>query len=120
MHSHPLPRMPPGAAGPEEYSEHERRNMAVAREFMEIAYDPKRASADAVRYLVADGASFEAHSTFPSCHDPLAYAQHHAGASADERKRIPWTRRGGMALTALTALLRGGRRHHERAAGPAH
>ena len=75
---HPLPRMPPGAAGPEEYSEHERRNMAAAREYMELSYDPKRASADAVRHLVAEGASFEAHSTFPAVHDPLAYAQHHA------------------------------------------
>ena len=82
---HPLPRMPPGAAGPEEYSEHERRNMAAAREYMEIAYDPKRASADAVRHLVAEGASFEAHSTFPACHDPLAYAQHHAGTRVRAR-----------------------------------
>ena len=72
--------LPPGAAGPEEYTEHERRNMAAAREYMEIAYDSKRASAEAVKHLVAEGASFEAHSTFPSCHDPLAYAQQHGGA----------------------------------------
>ena len=52
--------------------------MAAAREYMKLAYDPKRASADAVRHLVAEGASFEAHSTFPAAHDPLTYAQHHA------------------------------------------
>jgi hypothetical protein len=96
----PLPRMPPGAAGPEEYSEHERRNMAAAREYLEIAYDPKRASADAVRHLVAEGAIFEAHSTFPAVHDPLAYAQHHAGACAQ-----PWTP-GGCALRAADELRR--------------
>jgi hypothetical protein len=93
---HPLPRMPPGAAGPEEYSEHERRNLAAAEEYMEIAYDAKRASADAVRHLVAEGAVFEAHSTFPAVHDPLAYAQHHAGACAagkhsSQRGVRPWT-----------------------------
>ena len=77
---HPLPRMPPGAPCPEEYSERERRNLAVAREYMELAYDPKKASADAVRHLVSEGASFAAPSTFNTVHDPLAYAQHHAGA----------------------------------------
>jgi hypothetical protein len=78
-HKH-LPVMTPGAPRPESYTEGERRNLATVREYMDTAYDPKRASADAVRHLVAPEATFEAHTTFPNAHDPLAYAQEHGGA----------------------------------------
>jgi hypothetical protein len=93
-----LPRMPPGATRPEEYSEGERRNLAVVREYMETAYTPGKASADAVRHLVAAGASFEAHTTFPHVHDPLQYAQERGGTcrtrARSRRQRVahPWAR----------------------------
>ena len=86
--------MPPGAPRPEDYTEGERRNLAVVREYMEVSYDAKRASADAVRHLVAADASFEAKTTFLDAHDPLAYAQAHSGAARCMNEvaslRPPW------------------------------
>jgi hypothetical protein len=78
-----MPKMMPGAPRPEEYSAAELRNIATVREYMHIAYDPQRASADAVRHLVAvatEVAPFEAPTTFPTVHDVLAYAEVHGGA----------------------------------------
>ena len=80
--AHHLPAMPPGAPRPEDYTDAERRNLGVVHQYMKIAYDPKEASADAVRHLVAADATFEAHTTFPEAHDPLTYAQEHGGARA--------------------------------------
>ncbi len=74
--------LPEGAASEEEYTDQERKNMHAVREFMALAYDPQRASADAVAHLVAPGATFEAPSTFPGVHDPCAYAQAHRGTSS--------------------------------------
>jgi hypothetical protein len=82
-HRHHMPKMMPGAPRPEEYSAAELRNIATVREYMHIAYDPQRASADAVRHLVAvatEVAPFEAPTTFPTVHDVLAYAEVHGGA----------------------------------------
>jgi hypothetical protein len=86
-HEH-LPVMTPGAPRPESYTEGERRNLATVREYMEAAYDSKRASADAVRHLVAPEATFEAHTTFPNAHDPLAYAQEHGGARGGTARAV--------------------------------
>ena len=43
----------------------EELNLAAVKEYISIAYDPARASAAAVRHLVADGSRFVAPSTFP-------------------------------------------------------
>lgn len=43
----------------------EERNLAVVKEYMRLAYDPARASADAVRHLVAEGSEFIAPTAFP-------------------------------------------------------
>ena len=48
-----------------DYTEQEKRNLGVVKEYMEISYDPKRASATAVKHLVAEHSQFIAPSTFP-------------------------------------------------------
>ncbi|GAB4815561.1 hypothetical protein N2152v2_002607 [Parachlorella kessleri] len=60
-----------------DYTEQEQRNLGVVKEYMEISYDPKRASADAVKHLVAQQSQFIAPSTFPEVHDCLQYAEDH-------------------------------------------
>ena len=70
-----------GGASVEDFSDLEVRNMHTVREFMVLSYDPQKACAQAVAHLVAEGATFEAHTTFPEVHDPAAYAQAHRGAS---------------------------------------
>lgn len=120
--------MTPGAPRPEAYTDGERRNIATVREYMQIAYDPKRASAEAVRHLVADGATFEAHTTFPRCHDPLAYAQEHGGACTascgaavnDAMRCDATTMVTAGALTRKLTALHKRRRRHESSARPAH
>lgn len=38
-----------------EYTPQEQRNLGVVKEYMELSYNPKRASAAAVKHLVAEG-----------------------------------------------------------------
>jgi predicted ester cyclase len=59
-------------------SQEERDNLALVREYMEIAYDPKRASAKAVAHLCAPNNRFVGPSTFPEVHTLEEYAEDHA------------------------------------------
>jgi predicted ester cyclase len=61
----------------ESYTAEEQRNIDLVREYMEIAYDPKRASADAVAHLCAPGNRFISPTTFPNVHTLEKYAEHH-------------------------------------------
>lgn len=54
-----------------------RRNLELVREYMGIAYDPKRASAKNVAHLCAPGNVFIAPSTFPNVHTLEEYAEDH-------------------------------------------
>jgi predicted ester cyclase len=56
----------------------ERRNIELVREYMTIAYDPKRAGAEAVRHLCAPDNRFIAPTTFPDVHTLEQYAEDHA------------------------------------------
>jgi hypothetical protein len=56
----------------------EQINIAVVREYMNIAYDPRRASAEAVKHLCAPGNTFIAPTTFPHVHTLEQYAEHQA------------------------------------------
>lgn len=56
----------------------ERRNVELVIEYMTIAYDPKRASADAVRHLCAPGNRLVATTTFPGVETLEGYADAHA------------------------------------------
>ena len=53
------------------------RNLELVREYMGIAYDPKRASARHVAHLCAPGNVFFAPSTFPKVHTLEQYAEEH-------------------------------------------
>eukprot|EP01087_Luapelamoeba_hula_P002458 TRINITY_DN12110_c0_g1_i1.p1 TRINITY_DN12110_c0_g1~~TRINITY_DN12110_c0_g1_i1.p1 ORF type:complete len:176 (-),score=46.73 TRINITY_DN12110_c0_g1_i1:79-606(-) len=66
------------AASGSNYSETERKNIDNVVEYMHIAYDPKRASADAVRHLCAAHNRFTAPTTFPGIHTCEQYAEDHA------------------------------------------
>ena len=55
----------------------ERINFKLVTEYMSIAYDPKRASAMAVRHLCAQDNQFIAPSTFPEVHTLEQYAEDH-------------------------------------------
>jgi predicted ester cyclase len=55
----------------------ERRNIELVKEYMRIAYDPKRASAHAVAHLCAPGNRFIAPTTFPDVHTLEQYAEDH-------------------------------------------
>ena len=55
----------------------ERRNLALVREYMEIAYDPKRAGAKNVGHLCAPGNVFTAPTTFPGVRTLEEYAEDH-------------------------------------------
>jgi predicted ester cyclase len=59
------------------YTDDEYRNLELAREYMEISYDPKRASARAVAHLCAPSNRFVAPSTFPDIHTLEEYAEDH-------------------------------------------
>jgi predicted ester cyclase len=61
----------------EAYTAEERRNIELVTEYMNIAYDPKRASAKAVAHLCAPGNRFIAPTTFPDIHTLEEYAEDH-------------------------------------------
>ena len=60
------------------YTQEEQKNIELAKEYMLIAYDPKRASAKAVAHLCAQGNKFIAPTTFPGVHTLEEYAEDHA------------------------------------------
>jgi len=55
----------------------EQLNLAVVREYMNIAYTPGRAGAEAVKHLCCPGNSFIAPTTFPEVHTLEQYAEEH-------------------------------------------
>lgn len=55
----------------------ESRNIELVKEYMIIAYDPQRASAEAVSHLCAPRTSFVAPTTFPEVHSLEQYAEEH-------------------------------------------
>lgn len=59
------------------YTPQEQKNIELVKEYMQIAYDPKRASAEAVAHLCAPNNTFIAPTTFPDVHTLEEYAQHH-------------------------------------------
>jgi predicted ester cyclase len=61
-----------------EHSPEEKKNIELVREYMEIAYDPKRASAEAVAHLCSPGNRFIAPTTFPGVNTLEEYAADHA------------------------------------------
>ena len=65
-------------AMPSDYTEEERRNHELVREYMGIAYDPRRASARNVAHLCGPDNRFLAPSTFPEVHTLEQYAEDHA------------------------------------------
>lgn len=60
------------------YTPQEQENIELVKEYMQIAYDPKRASAASVAHLCAANNKFIAPSTFPTVHTLEEYAQHHS------------------------------------------
>lgn len=62
----------------DDYTTEERQNINVVKEYMQIAYDPKRASAKAVAHLCAPGNRFIAPTTFPGVDTLEGYAEEHA------------------------------------------
>lgn len=60
------------------YTQEEQKNIELAKEYMLIAYDPKRASAKAVEHLCAPGNKFIAPTTFPGVNTLEEYAEDHA------------------------------------------
>ena len=61
-----------------DYTPEERRNVELVREYMGIAYDPRRASARNVAHLCGPDNRFLAPSTFPAVHTLEQYAEDHA------------------------------------------
>ena len=59
------------------YTEQERKNIQLCREYMTIAYDPERASADAVSHLCTSTSTFIGQSTFPKASTVPEYAAVH-------------------------------------------
>ena len=55
----------------------ESRNVELVKEYMLIAYDPRRASAEAVAHLCAPTNTFVAPTTFPDVHTLEQYAEEH-------------------------------------------
>jgi len=55
----------------------EQKNIELVKEYMTIAYDPKRASAKAVAHLCAPNNRFIAPTTFPDVHTLEEYAEEH-------------------------------------------
>lgn len=60
------------------YTQEEQKNIELAKEYMLIAYDPKRASAKAVAHLCAQGNKFISPTTFPGVNTLEEYAEDHA------------------------------------------
>ena len=52
--------------GTDDYTPEEQKNLELAKEYISISYDPKRASADAVKHLCVPGNRFIAPTTFPN------------------------------------------------------
>ena len=59
------------------YTEQEQKNIDLCKQYMTIAYDPEKASADAVAHLCTPTATFVGQSTFPKAHTPPEYAAVH-------------------------------------------
>src|SRR5262249_28241001 len=53
------------------------RNIELVKEYMIIAYDPRRASAEAVSHLCAPRSTFVAPTTFPDVRTIQQYAEEH-------------------------------------------
>lgn len=60
------------------FSPEEQRNIDLVREYLYIAYDPKRSSANAVAHLCAPLNRFIASTTFPDVHTLEEYAEDHS------------------------------------------
>lgn len=60
-----------------QYTPEEERNLQLAKDYISISYDPKRASAEAVKDLCAPGDRFVAPTTFPNVHTLEEYAEDH-------------------------------------------
>lgn len=58
-------------------SAEEQRNIDLVKQYMQIAYDPKRANAEAVAHLCAPNNRFIAPTTFPHLHTLEEYAEDH-------------------------------------------
>lgn len=63
--------------GTETYSPEEQKNIDLVTEYLQIAYDPKRAGAKAVAHLCASSNRFIAPTTFPDVHTLEEYAEEH-------------------------------------------
>lgn len=61
----------------ENFTPDEQKNLELVREYMLIAYDPKRASAKAVSHLCAPHNRFIAPTTFPGVNTLQEYAEDH-------------------------------------------
>lgn len=59
------------------HTEEELHNIEIVKQYMLIAYDPQRASGEAVQHLCAPGNRFIAPSTFPEIHTLEQYAEDH-------------------------------------------
>ncbi len=57
------------------YTSQEQKNIELVKEYMQIAYDPKRASAEAVAHLCAPNNTFIAPTTFLNVHTLEEYAR---------------------------------------------
>jgi predicted ester cyclase len=64
-------------AVPQGHTPDEQHNVDLVREYMEIAYTPGRASAEAVSHLCSPGNRFIAPTTFPDLHTLGEYAEDH-------------------------------------------
>ncbi|KAB8210931.1 hypothetical protein BDV34DRAFT_185863 [Aspergillus parasiticus] len=66
-----------------EQTPEEERNIAVAKEYMSIAYSPaENKGAESVRHLCTTDSWFWSPSTFPGCSTPMDYAESHAHVMA--------------------------------------
>jgi SnoaL-like polyketide cyclase len=59
------------------HTEQEQQNIEVIKEFILIAHDPKRASAQAVRHLCVPNSRLFAPTTFPGIHTVEQFAEDH-------------------------------------------
>ena len=60
-----------------QHTPEEEQNLKLAKEYISISYDSKRASAEAVKHLCAPGNRFIAPTTFPNVHTLEEYAEDH-------------------------------------------
>ena len=59
------------------YTEQEQKNIKLCQQYMTIAYDPQRASAEAVAHLCTTDSTFVGQSTFPKANTVPEYAAVH-------------------------------------------